>query len=239
VIAVAQIEPAGSVLDAGANTGLAAFLAATVVGPDGTVVAIDPDPAYLKTGAARATAAGYGAIRWQAMALGTLPFAHESFDAVVSVHSLSSTTDLMVFLEELRRVTVEGGAVVVATWGAPRENEWIGAIERAVRRAGGPVLPRVAVVAEPGNLEALVQAAGLGEVEGVRYGDPLRVAGIDGLWEWAAALRPWSPVLPVLGRDVEARARDHLAREFDNRTRGGELAIGREMTIVRATVPPS
>lgn len=238
-VAAAGIEPAGSVLDAGANTGLAAFLAATVVGPDGTVVAIDPDAAFLQTGEARATAAGYRAIRWQAMALGTLPFAHESFDAVVSVHALALAADPMILLEELRRVTVEGGAVVVATWGAPRENEWIGAIERAVGRAGGPTLPRVAVVAESGNLEALVQAAGMAGVEGIRFSDPLRVAGIDGLWEWAGALRLWSDPLSELSADVNARARDRLAREFDGRTRGGELVIGREMTMVRATVPPS
>ena len=238
-VAAAAIEPAGSVLDAGANTGLAAFLAATVVGPDGSVVAIDPDAAYLAVGEARASAAGYRAIRWQPMTLGVLPFAHESFDAVLSVHALTLVADPVVYLEELRRVTVEGGSVVVATWGAPRENEWIGAVERAVSRAGGPMLPRVAVVAEPGNLEALVQAAGLAEVEGVRFGDPLRVSGVDGLWEWATALRAWSEVLSSLNEEVKARARDRLAREFEGRTRGGELAIGREMTMVRATVPPS
>ena len=100
-------------------------------------------------------------------------------------------------------------------------------------------MPRVAVVAEPGNLEALMQAAGLVDVEGVRFGDPLRVAGVDGLWEWATALRSWSEVLLSLDVEVQARVRDRLAREFEGRTRGGELAIGREMTMVRATVPPS
>lgn len=238
-VAAAGIEPAGSVLDAGSNTGLAAFLAATVVGPDGTVVAVDPDEAYLAVGEARATAAGYRAIRWQAMPLETFPYAHESFDATLSVHAINLVADPVVYLEELRRVTVEGGAVVVATWGAPRENEWIGALERALSRAGGPRLPRAAVVAEPGNLEALMQGAGLADVEGVRFGDPLRVAGIDGLWEWIAALRPWAGVIAGLDGAVQARARDWLAREFDGRTLGGELAIGREMTMVRATVPPS
>jgi SAM-dependent methyltransferase len=238
-VAAAGIEPEGSVLDAGANTGLAAFLAATVVGPDGSVVAIDPAAEYLAVGEARATAAGYGAIRWQAIALGVLPFAHESFDAVLSVHALNLVSEPMVYLEELRRVTVEGGSVVVATWGAPRENEWLGAIDRAVNRAGGPPLPRLAVAAEPGNLEALMQAAGLTDLEGVRFGDPLRVAGVGGLWEWATALRGWSEILTALDEDVQARAQDRLSREFEGRTRGGELAIGREMTMVRATVPPS
>jgi|GEM_PF-6131609 SAM-dependent methyltransferase len=238
-VAASGIEAAGSLLDAGANTGLAAFLAATVVGPDGSVVAIDPDEAFLAVGEARATAAGYRAIRWQAMALGVLPYAHESFDASVSVHAMDLMVDPVLLIEELRRVTVEGGAVVVANWGAPRENEWIGAVERAVGRAGGPTLPRAAVVAEPGNLEALMQAAGLGEVEGVRFGDPLRVQGIDGLWQWVAGLRPWADVLARLDDDVRMRAKDRLAREFEGRTRGGELAIGREMTLVRATVPPS
>jgi SAM-dependent methyltransferase len=238
-VAATGIEPAASILDAGTNTGLAAFLAATVVGPDGTIVAVDPEEAFLAVGKARAYAAGYRAISWQAFALGTLPFAHESFDAAMSVHALNLVADPVTFLEELRRVTVEGGTVVVATWGAPRENEWIGAIERAVSRAGGPTLPRVATIAEAGNIEALMQATGLVDVDGARYGDPLRVAGIGALWEWAVSLRPWTALLSGLDADVQARARDRLAREFEGRTRGGELSIGREMTIVRATVPPS
>lgn len=238
-IALAGLEAGGAVLDAGANTGVVAFLAATIVGHDGTVVAVDPSHEYLGVGEARATAAGYRGIRWQASSLAVLPYAHESFDAAFSVHALSLVDDPMALLEELRRVTVEGGAVVVATWGSRRGNEWMGAVERAARWAGLETLPPIAPVSEEGNLEALMQAAGLEGVEGLRFSEPLRVAGIDGLWQWVTALRPWAGAFEDLEESVATRARDRLAQEFDGRTRAGELRVGREMTIVRATVAPS
>jgi ubiquinone/menaquinone biosynthesis C-methylase UbiE len=237
VIALAGIEEGQTILDAGTNTGLGAFLAASRVGEDGTVVALDPDPDFLAVAEARATAAGYGEIRWQAGALGVLKFAEEAFDHSISVHALDLAPEPVTLIEELRRVTVERGVVVVSTWGAKHGNEWLVEVERAVRRYGGVTLPSPAPASEPGNLEVLMQASGFDDIEAVRYPDHLRMGSVEDVWKWVKAVRSWSEALAGLSEGVSVRVLEHLRDEFGDRIRGGELLVGREICIVRGVVP--
>ncbi len=237
VIALAGIEEGQTILDAGTNTGLGAFLAASRVGEEGTVVALDPDPDFLAVAEARATAAGYGEIRWQAGALGVLKFAEEAFDHSISVHALDLAPEPVTLIEELRRVTVERGVVVVSTWGAKHGNEWLVEVERAVRRYGGVTLPSPAPASEPGNLEVLMQASGFDDIEAVRYPDHLRMGSVEDVWEWVKAVRSWSEALAGLSEGVSVHVVEHLRDEFGARIRGGELLVGREICIVRGVVP--
>jgi ubiquinone/menaquinone biosynthesis C-methylase UbiE len=237
---LAGLEDGQAALDVATGTGLAAFLAAERVGREGTVIGLDASPAMLAVAEERAAAAGAGAdlIRWQTGDPERLTYADESFDAVLCLQALPDFARPGAVLEELRRVLVEGGRLVLTTWGARGTNEWIDLVERAVR----PVLPdlrRPFRLLQPSNLEALLQGAGFEEIESGRLVDRMRFQEVDGLWQWAVASREWGPLLGTLPADSGERVRTALARALAVRQRGGEAAVGREFVFARAVAPPS
>jgi SAM-dependent methyltransferase len=235
---LAGLEDGQALLDVATGTGLAAFLAAERVGREGTVIGMDTSPAMLAVARERAAAAGTDLIRWQSGAPERLSYADESFDAVLCLQALADYPRPDAVLVELRRVLVEGGRLVLTCWGARGSNEWIDLVERAVR----PVLPglrRPFRLLQPSNLEALLQGAGLEEIESGRLVDLMRFQEVDGLWQWSAASREWGPLLGTLPVSDQERVRTALARALAVRQRGGEAAVGREFVFARAIAPPS
>jgi SAM-dependent methyltransferase len=117
------------VLDVGAGTGVAAAAAAAAVGHEGFVVATDPSVALLARASeplrfVRAAAAAPG-----------LPFAAESFDAVVGNVVLSHLADYAEALAELADGLRPGGRLGVTTWG--RLGDWPAVDDHAERAAYG------------------------------------------------------------------------------------------------------
>jgi ubiquinone/menaquinone biosynthesis C-methylase UbiE len=237
---IAALEDGQAVLDVAAGTGLAAFLAAERVGREGTVIGLDDSAAMRAVAEERAAAAGGSAnlIRWQSGDPERLSYADESFDAVLCLQALPDYPRPDAVLEELRRVLVEGGRLVLTIWGARTSNEWIDLVERAVRPAL-PDLRRPFRLLQPSNLEALLQGAGFEEIESGRLVDRMRFQEVDGLWQWAAASREWGPLLGTLPETERERVRAALARSLAVRQRGGEAAVGREFVFARAIAPPS
>jgi ubiquinone/menaquinone biosynthesis C-methylase UbiE len=235
---LAELEDGQAVLDVATGTGLAAFLAAERVGREGTVIGLDASPSMLAVAEERAAGAGNDQIRWQPGDPARLSYADESFDAVLCLQALIDFPRPDAVLEELRRVLVEGGRLVLTSWGARASNEWIELVELALR----PVHPagaRPFRLLQPSNLEALLQAAGFEEIEVGRLVDRMRFLDADGLWHWAAASREWGPLLGTLPAAAQERVRAALARALADRQRGGEAAVGREFVFARAIAPPS
>jgi SAM-dependent methyltransferase len=235
---LAELEDGDAVLDVTTGSGLAAYLAAERVGREGTVIGLDDAPALLEVAEERAPA-GSARIRWQQGDPARLTFADESFDAVLCLQSLPAFPRPDAVLEELRRVLVERGRLVVTIWGARAANEWIDLVERALRQAGAAGPRRPFPLWPPSNLEALLQASGFEEIEAGRLTDQLRFQDVDGLWQWAGASREWGGLLRALPGEVRERVRTSLAAALAARHRRGEAAVGREIVYARAIAPPS
>ena len=187
---LAEIEPGQTVLDVGTATGLVAFLAAERAGRDGSVIGVDASEEMLAIARERSASVGYDYIRWQSGDPSQLNFADESFDAVLCVQALPFVERPSITLEEIRRVLVEQGRLVVTVWGNKAGNEWIGLLEEGLRRGAPGVRPPSAPpLSQPGNVDMLLQAAGFVEIEIARLPDLLRFASADGLWDWARGTR--------------------------------------------------
>jgi SAM-dependent methyltransferase len=142
-------------LDAGCGAGLAAQIAAG----RGTVVSgLDATPQLLEIARERVPNGEF-----TEGDLESLPYADDTFDAVVGFNSFQYAASPMVALEQARRVARPGAPVVIATWAAPER------CEAAVYLAAlGPLMPPAPpdapgpfALSAPGALEALAGAAGL------------------------------------------------------------------------------
>ena len=112
LVAAAGIGAGQKVLDVGAGTGNTSLPAAST-GAD--VLATDLTPELLEAGEKRAASAGL-TLRWETADAENLPYADESFDAVVSSIGAMFAPIHQKVADELVRVCKPGGTIAMLNW---------------------------------------------------------------------------------------------------------------------------
>jgi SAM-dependent methyltransferase len=157
----AGIGPGMRVLDLGTGPGHVAFQVAGLVGPSGSVVGVDIDPALLATAEARREERGADNVRFVEADVRTARF-DEPFDAVVSRLLLFHLPDAVDVLRHHRGALRDGGVMLTIDYdmGASRSEPAVPLVARAL-----------------GWVEAAFRAAGADPRIGTRLGALLREAG--------------------------------------------------------------
>ncbi|MFE0693762.1 class I SAM-dependent methyltransferase [Streptomyces sp. NPDC058869] len=220
----AEVGPGARVLDVGCGSGT---VSAAAVARGASVYAADADP-----GMVAATRRAVPGATAQIARLPELPYANDTFDAVVGNFVLNHVGRPLAALAGLRRITRPGGRVAVTIWrspGAPGQT----LIGRAAQAAGltRPAwLPALAPEDDfprtPEGLAALLEAAGLFGAECSEVAWEHRCE--PDTW-WAGAERGIGAIGQVLnsggaeGRAAARRAYDDLCAQF--RTPEGLLVL--------------
>jgi ubiquinone/menaquinone biosynthesis C-methylase UbiE len=111
---LSQVEllPGSRVLDLGCGSGTHFGWIAAFIGPEGSIVGVDPEPENLAMARTRAQGTGYAdRLELQQGSLDSLPFADGSFDAVWCAGSLQYVADPVTAIREMVRVVRQGGKV--------------------------------------------------------------------------------------------------------------------------------
>lgn len=111
---LADLQKGEDVLDLGSGSGMDVFVAALHVGENGTVTGLDMTDEQLANARRLRDGMGFQNVAFEQGYIEDLPFADESFDAVVSngVVNLSAEKDRV--FEEVRRVLKPGGRVALS-----------------------------------------------------------------------------------------------------------------------------
>ena len=241
VVRIAAVEPRDTVLDLGTTTGLAAFLAAAQAGRDAPVVGVDAAAAMLAIAERRSRLAGTQHVRWRVGDATGLEFAHESFDAVLSIHLLHDLVRPDEALAEVHRVLAPGGRLALAVWGRAAQNPWAALVARAAGTAGQRLSrprPDVFSLGSPGAVEILLQHTGFVAIESERVRDKLRWRNAADLWQWYTAWPHMGAALRGLPATDQARLQEQLTRLAEPYREGDGLVFPREVVYARAMVPP-
>jgi predicted methyltransferase len=113
IVAAMRVEPGATVVDLGAGTGYLIPSLAEAVGPTGTVLAADVEPAMLEYLEKAATNEGWSTVRTHAMDGDDPGLAPESVDSVVTLNVWHHVSDRVDFAKKLHAALKPGGTFVV------------------------------------------------------------------------------------------------------------------------------
>jgi len=156
------------VLDVAAGAGDQTLDVAARVGSAGSVVATDLSAQTLGYAAARAAAAGHGNVETLHCDGENLPFADNTFDAIVCRLGLMLFSAPRRGLEEMHRVVRPGGKVSALVFSAPENNPCLGILASTAARHGklagmDPFRPgSLLSLGRAGELETMFGQAGFG-----------------------------------------------------------------------------
>lgn len=104
-----RLQPGERVVDVGAGAGFDTFVAASQVGPAGTVVGIDMTTEMLEKARATAAALGYDNVEFREGLAERIPVETGTVDVVISNGVINLCADKRAVFEEVRRILRPGG----------------------------------------------------------------------------------------------------------------------------------
>ncbi|MGH2755851.1 MAG: class I SAM-dependent methyltransferase [Actinomycetota bacterium] len=213
LLGAAALRKGQEVLDVACGTGVAARLAAEIVGPTGSVSGVDVNPGMLQV--AREVSPPGTSIDWTHASADDLPLPDGSFDVVICSLGFQFFEDKIGALKEARRVLKPGGRVVLGTPGPTPPLFQV--IDEVLTRYAGPEASKfvqvVFSVHDPEKVQAMLEAAGFKDVHAESRSLEFRMSPpADFFWQYvhgtplaavAAKMDPETRVL--LERDVVER----------------------------------
>lgn len=194
-----------AVLDVACGTGVASFIAASVAGPEGSVVGIDINPGMLAQAMSN-SARGQGNVTWIEASALELPFPDDHFDSVICQQGVQFFPDPTAGLQEMARVTKPGGPVAVTVWSGVTDSPYLDRLFAMLMEFCGAEHGELAVSANSAQLQDWYVAAGLGHppVEQV-----LRTVALPPIAELVPAhmkALPWTKLFFALSDEEQMKA---------------------------------
>ena len=167
VLAAADLRPGQHVIDIACGTGMVTLPAASMVGPDGHVLATDLSQKMVDDTARRARLAGLANVEVRRCDAEQLD-ATGRYDVALCALGLMYVPSPPVALSEMRRVLHPGGTAVVAVWGERRNCGWAELFPIVDARVSSDVCPMFFALGTGDCLTGLLERAGFGDVDQTR-----------------------------------------------------------------------
>jgi ubiquinone/menaquinone biosynthesis C-methylase UbiE len=170
LIEKAGIREGQSVLDIAGGAGEPSLTIAQTVGPTGSVMCTDAVAEMVEAAESEAHRQGLKNIQFQQCAADSLPFADNSFDAVVSRLGAMFFPDPLAAVREMLRVTKPDGVLAFVVWHQSQLNPFCYLVsnimdQHVVSPAADPDAPNAFRFAEQGTLANVLVQAGAVNVE--------------------------------------------------------------------------
>jgi SAM-dependent methyltransferase len=195
VLDAAHLETGHRVLDVACGTGVLARNAVERVGRTGSIAGLDPAPGMLAVAARLAPT-----LEWRQGTAESLPYADDSFDAVVSQFGLMFFADRRKALQEMVRVLAPHGRLAVAVWDVldniPAYVAEVVLLERMVGTGAADALRAPFMLGARQDLVRLFESAEIPSVTIATHSGTARFPSAGTMVE--ADLRGWLPVMGVI-----------------------------------------
>lgn len=192
------------VLDLACGTGIVARHVAPLIGREGSLIAVDINPAMLAV--ARSLPAPDGAaIEWREGTAMALPLPDGAFDLALCQQGYQFFADRPAAAREMRRVLASGGRAVISVWQALDHHPFYAAMfEAMARRLDVPVaaLALAFSLGDAGELRDTLNAAGFRRIEIAAESLTVRFPSLDRFL--SLSVRGAAAVIPAFAQLDEA-----------------------------------
>jgi SAM-dependent methyltransferase len=240
LLAAAAIGESERVLDVGCGSGQTTLLAARAA-TDGSALGVDLSSRMLAQARRRAAGEGIDNASFEHADAQIHPFEAGAFDVAISNTGATFFGDLVAGLTNIRRALRPGGRLVLLTWQALENNEWVreftGALAAGRDLPGPP--PDAAspfALSDPERIHSVLTSAGFTdiELEGTResmwFG-----TDTDDAHQFVLGLLGW--MLEGLDDDGRAHALDALRSRMATHETPDGVVFDSAIWLVRATRP--
>lgn len=215
VVQRAELGRGDRVLDLGTGTGSVALLAAPLVEPGGSILAVDISPAMLEIARRRFELQGLANAAVTGGRAEEIPAENGSLDAVIASLSLMFAIDRAAASRELARVLRPGGRLAAAVWTGPDRCDFIRLQQIAGSFAPEPPIPGVGpgALANPAPFLAQLADAGI-DATTEEMDVVFEFASLDDAWNAFAGVTA-SKLTPELREQAKAAVRAELYPDGD------------------------
>lgn len=235
-------QPGERVLDVACGTGIVARNVAPIVGPTGSVVGIDINPAMLAVARSTDTVGG-APMQWHEGSAQALPFPAGAFDLVLCQQGLQFFPDRAAALREMRRVVGEGGRVALSVNQRLVDNPIHEALYQLVARHLATTADAIAqpfALGDAGELHALLTTAGWERVDvqqatvRARFPQPARFVQLT-ILSSAAVLPVFAQMEPAARQSMIERVAHELEPTLRTVIEGNAVTFDIAINVALAT----
>lgn len=233
----AVLKEGERVLDAACGTGIVARCAATFVGENGQVAGVDVNEVMLDK-ARQISAHNAKAIEWRQGSITALPFSDAKFDAVLCQQGLQYFPDRELALEEMCRVLVPGGRVVLSVWRPMQYFPFYIALHKALGQYVGAdaalTLASAFTLGDAELLKSLGNEAGLNDIHVRLVIKQMRCPSLEEFFYGGMAASPFAGAILALGDAIRDEMLRGIERSLLNYIDDDGLAAPMECYVLTA-----
>ncbi|HTL83851.1 MAG TPA: methyltransferase domain-containing protein [Acidimicrobiia bacterium] len=234
LLRVAGLQPGERVADIACGTGIIARRAAELVGPTGTVTAIDISEEMIDVAKSITPPTGRH-IDWHVADAAALPLPDETYDVVLCQMGLMFMDDRSRAISEMRRVLNGGGRVVVNTPGTiqPAFELMERALTKHINSDLGGFVRVVFSLPDPELLASLLGAAGFADVSATTPTARLDLpAPAEFLWQYIN-LTPIGPFVAEAPESAKLAMEREVVDSWQPYVAEGRTIVEQPMVIAR------
>jgi ubiquinone/menaquinone biosynthesis C-methylase UbiE len=214
-----DLRPGQRVLDLAAGTGDTSILVSKLVGPAGSVLAVDISAAMLAEAEKAAGAEGLTNIQMLVSDIVHLDLPPQTFDAAISRFGLMFLTDIVEGLRRIRSALKSGSRLAAAVWSTEAHNPHIHIPLQVAEQLGqappeDSPLRRTVSLGRPGAFERALEQAGYVGIMVQAVPIPRQFDSIDAA---VSSMRETSTLLRQLFGTLERVQQQHVLNELRQR----------------------